>query len=1111
MRFAYLIPILKKRSSGTIVIIPDTSPNAYGEWPVETPTIDAVSLDNSKIVVDLATDNGTPKYWGNGYLMAANAIWPPADIFDPLRFQFKRGGDNNAFDPPGWEPPMDWPRFRASGMKQYQGIFNNHWDPGVTAWGANKIDALLNTIKHYKSLGQEFTIDLVNEPEQSMTVSYDIYGNRYPGYMWESWMSETDYMSNYFTYTDDLVAAVLAFDPNIKITGPDLGHYEDDKIKLFIDHYAARGWLANTIISWHPLLNPPDEPQNPESATLYQQYQSVRDYCTLHGYPQPMIALQEVVKEMPDVGSGVAEAPSYEVSTHLNYFSAAERMKVRMAKAIWTGQLQAGIGTPANVRGDRQAANYIWTFETPSDQTESYPPSSRVSRPRGLWWLYKSYADMSGKMVTVYRNQNIDGLASVDSSLGKALIIVGPKENVSNGSTTVKVNNIPDWLKSGGNVNVKIEHIPTTYDPLLSLTVVTTTSIAVAGDNSISIPVTIPSTSAYRITLGSDVQAPPEVGVSDNETLILGTTKYVTYANNHFANGSFRNNNTTILYATARTNTTTGSIVSRQWMQASGPTTVAMYGTDSYRNIVTIPPIEGVWGFDFTATDNLGQSTTKRVTITTVAPPGYHTKKYYSCHYMVALDGFGRNAVDFVTRLKAAGYNLIWAHCEFNDSTEYDQYKTKIDELFAAAASVGGIEIIPGTAGFTPVNLQVKFIIDMWNKPALLHVNGRRVFAAYDYRKNYLTEVMEVLQRSLHGVIGGDENYSTNFWYHLDMWAHSYYPYPNGSGGWVGEDTGGNSFAFAESDVTHIYEDKPNVSGLINFSVGEGFPSPYSNTEILNRVRNTNAYITAASLARFKYAIVGISKFYTNKDVSFQDFSFRGSALLWQDIIDLPPSQRPQGVCDVTANDFKERSYVSPLANPPVNGYHLQPEFANDPAMPLAILDHSGMQAFDRPFATAYLTNQTAVTITTEKMFCQYWLHLPGTVGTSTIPAELVGLVTQTQWDASIYSVTGFAAINEWLEATLDGVPVIPGYGKIMMSAHLTAPGYLKINGTMSSLMSAGIAYFEITAVLGTPTFSIIETDGTTVRMTGSGKQAIVNSSYPGGGNYLSHEIEIVA
>jgi hypothetical protein len=1105
MRFAYLIPILKKRFAGVVTAI--TGGDAYGEWPVEVPTIAEVSTDNLKVEVDLATDNGVPKYWGNGYLMAANAIWPPADIFDPLKFKFKRGGDNNAFDPPGWEPPMDWPRFRASGMKQYHGIFNNHWDPNITAWGATREEAIKNTIKHYKSLGQEFTIDLVNEPEQSMTVTY-INGVRYPGYMWETGMSETDYMSNYFAYSDPLLEAVFSVDPTIRFTGPDLGHYEDDKIKLFIDHYAAKGWLDRVVLSWHPLLNPPDEPQNPETVTLYQQYKSVRDYCTLHGYPQPEIALQEVVKEAPDVGSGVAEGPSYEVSTHLNYFSAAERMKVRTAKAIWTGQLQAGIGTPANVRGDRQAANYIWTFETPADQTEAYPPSSRVSRPRGLWWLYKSYADLSGKMVTFYRNQNIDGVASADSALGKALIIVGPKENVSNGSTTVKVNNIPDWLKSGGNVNVKIEHIPTTYDPLLSLTVVTTTSIAVAGDNSISIPVTIPSTSAYRITLGNDVQTPPEVGVSDNETLLLGTTKYVTYANNHFANGSFRNNNTTILYGSARSNTSTGSIVSRQWTQVSGPATATMYGANSYRNIVTFPNVPGTYVFRFTATDNLGQSSYKDLTITTIAQPGYYTKKYYSCHYMVALDGFGRNAVDFVTRLKAAGYNLIWLHADDYTSAE----KTKMDEIFAAAATVGGIEVIPGAAGFVSVNKQVQLIIDMWNHPALLKVNNRKVFAAYDYRKNYLTEVMQVLQQSLTGVIGGNPDYSTNFWYHLDMWAHSYYPYPDGSGGWIGEDTGGNGWALAESDVTHIYENKPNLSGLINFAVDEGFPSPYSNDTIKQRIIDTNERIRTASLARFKYATGGVSAFYAS--ASYEDLGFAGLAAIWQDIINLAPADRPQNMADITANDFVELSYISPLSIAPTNGKSYYPALGSGYFLGantrLVTLDHSGMQAFCKPFINAYLNNQSSVTITTEKMFCQYWLHLPGTVGTATIPAELVGYVDQTTWDSWVYSVSGFAAVKNWLEATLDGVPVIPGYGKIRMAAHLTAPGYLKINNTMSSLMSAGIAYFDIPAVLGQPVYSIIGADGTTVRMTGLGKLPITEDPYPGGGNYLSHEIVTV-
>ena len=84
----------------------------------------------------------------------------------------------------------------------------------------------------------------------------------------------------------------------------------------------------------------------------------------------------------------------------------------------------------------------------------------------------------------------------------------------------------------------------------------------------------------------------------------------------------------------------------------------------------------------------------------------------------------------WLTTMKAAGYNLIWAHLD--DYT--GNYITTLQSLMNAADSVGGIQIMPGASWWVPADAVSHMYLDTWNHPSLFRIGGKRVYTAWDYK-----------------------------------------------------------------------------------------------------------------------------------------------------------------------------------------------------------------------------------------------------------------------------------------------------------------------------------------------------------------------------------------
>lgn len=889
--------------------------------------------------------------------------------------------------------------------------------------------------------------------------------------------------------------------PNIRIATPSLGAYDFTRITNTLLDLHAIG-IDVYSVTWHELLRAPEE-SNSANPDLYSNVEEMATWLSQH----PELNVQEIcIQEYTNPYFYV-----YSPGSSVDHFAAIERLgrqfgiRVTAIRASWYEIKEVDIGPNDNPpvpycnSGLNPTLDGLLTYDK-HGQPYSYPPAQRTSEKRGTYWAHYTYAHMPGNFVTVTRTQDFDALASKDSASGVAQILACSRQGRTAGSDSFNlvINNIPSYLINGSNqVIAKVESIPQTEAGLPSLPVVSNQGYTVSN-NSITIPMSISQFDASKVTLtgvGTGNQN-PIANAGPDQTVSTSTATLAGIASDP-----------------------DGTIVSHVWSKVSGNGSITT--PNAYNSGLT--GLNGVSVFLLTVTDDQGATATDTVTITAnipVTPSGPVTVKgrrivlgsgstvstdgFYAAHTMVAylpqvqLEGgtLAAGMDRWLQEQKDSGYNLQWAH---NDRYYESAQIAAMIEMMDSANRLGGIPIMPGYAGGTPSAEVVQLFQDTWNKSALFKINGKRVFSCYDYNPTNQVAFNTAL---------------TNAGYPKSqylLWVHSRYPT--------------NSFAGSVSDVEGVYDNNSSIDGLINFAVDQVQDYANQNAAVIA----TNNYSNTASRNKSKLYMAGTNAYYTAPPGSGRnDFGFAGLAQIWEQVLGLPVNQRPRGICDTTSNDYGELSYMStpvqPVKTGDVNSVNMKGMFflpylgagynlgANVGRYPLA--DHSGIQKFQRPYVDAFLNKQSSPTITTERIFCWYWLHMFGTAPTSTKPTffNSYSAQDQTWWNTTKYSPgssdTERGTFEKlYTEGSVNGNRIIPGYGRIRMAAHLTTAGYLKINNTLSTLQQPGIRFFDIAEALGIPSFSIIGSDGTTVRMTGNGLQAITNNVWPGGWNFISTEV----
>ena len=451
---------------------------------------------------------------------------------------------------------------------------------------------------------------------------------------------------------------------------------------------------------------------------------------------------------------------------------------------------------------------------------------------------------------------------------------------------------------------------------------------------------------------------------------------------------------------------------------------------------------------------------------------------------------------------------VVW-FTDWNATSTYapgNYYKRTINLLNACVSA--GIPCMLALHGSHYGIERAQFILDTINHPGMYKLEGKPTYASYIFSKTEYDKTLDILLEA--GVPKSKFMFIANTLYP----PYIYYAKPPhyndlDTGGGAGLKNGLNG---GESTITHLYNRDSYVDGFLNFSCDKGY-SGNTDYEFWNNWENM--CLAGGSYKYKKYAFAGITGIYGS--VQFVIAAFVGVGYFWNQILALPVEQRPLGVCDNTANDLKELSYVATMPGETVNGLTYIPRrnsgFTLGKDIRYPLLDHTGMQQFARPYFTAFLNKQANITITEEKIFGFYWLHPVNADYVTTMPSQFEGdktlgktLADQKAFWATTVFATGYinvAGVNQVNGFKAKGAEM----ETIYMAVHLTAPAKLKINNTISAIIPAGVGYFQIPQVLGVPYFAILEIDGVTVRKEGFGRYEITQGCFPGGWNPAAIEI----
>ena len=366
------------------------------------------------VVLDFAHPAGAAQHIGSGMLSSISRNQPEDRYIAPLHFSSWRL-DGNRYGQYGGTAFDLYDRVHSLGVQDIfyvLGPINLPVDEDRARWFARRDEALRETIITAQRLHEQFVWDVWNEPNLKIGGAKDSIFKNYDDW-YEVW--------------DRTVRTIRSVDPNAQIMGPSYSGLDLDHLHQFIEH-CAQSHTMPQVIDWHAgeIVDYPDAAKN------------IKQWAVALGYTVS-VAVGEAIGAGTDRNLD-AGLPSF-------LFGIAEREQIRTVHATWSFIAMAGEpqSTAAELAG-------LVTRET--------------KEPRGVWWTYKAYGDMTGNMIAVQASPNgrVDGVGSVDAEKKTATILLGTKAVVG-GAVELRLTGLastPFLVSSAKTVHVNISRISST-------------------------------------------------------------------------------------------------------------------------------------------------------------------------------------------------------------------------------------------------------------------------------------------------------------------------------------------------------------------------------------------------------------------------------------------------------------------------------------------------------------------------------------------------------------------------------------------------------------------------------------------------------------------------
>lgn len=335
---------------------------------------------NQQMSIDLSVGTGAIKHGATGFLYGLGDEGIPTDnMLAPLKPQGTAQKAPDGLQHPNGDALRIAPQFLRNGGKEIQIYMQDIYQQwpyenlGISDY-LTKVDTIVNKVKADPNYGKYVYVPF-NEPD----------GIWYTNLLNYSSSAGTTTRTQFFSDWKTVYQRIRSLDPNAKIAGPNLTHYDGQFHTDFMTYCKANNVLPDEM-TWHEL-------QNSFFTDYYNNYNHYRSIETTLGISARPIVINEYARSSGDLG-----VPGNLVQ----WITRFENTKVDAYLAYWT---------TAGSLNDLVMEN---------------------NKATGGWWLYKWYGEMTGNTVQVTpptQSGSLQGVAALDSSKKQARVIFGGSLN----------------------------------------------------------------------------------------------------------------------------------------------------------------------------------------------------------------------------------------------------------------------------------------------------------------------------------------------------------------------------------------------------------------------------------------------------------------------------------------------------------------------------------------------------------------------------------------------------------------------------------------------------------------------------------------------------------
>jgi len=250
---------------------------------------------------------------------------------------------------------------------------------------------------------------------------YDIWNEPESGYFWPKGTER------YFQMWKKAVEVLRDADPDAVIVGPGYGGFDQSRLSGWLDRTKTDNALPD-ILDWHFSLDPVADVETAKGLLTNKNITTIK-----------AITIGEYLLDN--------EYRREQYSGHTAWYIS------RLQKADIIGAIHA-----------------VWHSLDDGSLNDILITINSRLQPKGQWWVYKSYADITGALLEVTASQNIDGVAGINDSEKTARIILGNNfyrtgvEGNAIGNIGVSLVGLDNatYLYPNGRIRVEVSQIPET-------------------------------------------------------------------------------------------------------------------------------------------------------------------------------------------------------------------------------------------------------------------------------------------------------------------------------------------------------------------------------------------------------------------------------------------------------------------------------------------------------------------------------------------------------------------------------------------------------------------------------------------------------------------------